>query len=158
MARGIQTAVDSADFFVQHTAGQDTRDSSLLVNLTATATGFVGGDQVNTIHKGVMLMVALASISINTATLAVNVNAKRGDGTYFNIARLSLDGLTNGNANSQDIMVVYPGAVSPPNPGNVTAFGIPLPGKMQITTSLTITTSASQSGVVGYSVGQSKVV
>lgn len=169
MARGIQTAVDSADFFVQHTAGQDTRDAALLANFVATAAGgVVGADQINTVHKGLMLMLAVASISVNTATLAVEVDAKRGDGTYFPIARVSLDGITNGNANAQGVWTIYPGASNAPANPAVNAAnpvsgvnilsGLPLPGKMRVTATLTITTTASMSGIISYSVGQSKIL
>lgn len=159
MARGINTAVDSVDFFVQHTAGQDTRDAASVLSILATATGTgTAADQINTIHKGAWLLLNIASISVNTATLAVNVNAKIA-GNYCNIARLSVDGITNGNVSSQQgIMVMYPGAIAPTNPTGIVAAGVPLPGRMQVTASLTITTTASHSGVVSYSVSQSRVL
>jgi hypothetical protein len=153
---GVVKAVDSVDFFVQHTAGQDTRDATNLANFTATATGFVSPDQTNTVHKGALLMLNISTLSVNSATLAVNVDGKRGDGVYFNLARLSLDGLTT--SLGQSTILVYPGVTAPAVPGNMTAFAIPLPGKYRVTATLSITTTASMSGVAGYSIGQSKIL
>jgi hypothetical protein len=58
MARNVVTAVDSADFFVQ------ARDiAAALINVVATATGTQNSpDQVNTLHKGVVLFAVITSM------------------------------------------------------------------------------------------------
>lgn len=158
MARNVVTQVDSADFFVQH------RDSTALVLNPGTTAGGTNNsaDQATTLHKGVALYVAIASMTVNTATLAVNINGKNAvDGLYYPVARCSLDGLTNGSGGNFGIEI-YPGMVSNDIASNVPpAFaqrqGV-TPAVFQVQASLTVTTTASMTGTLSYKIGMSKLV
>lgn len=157
MARNVVTQVDSADFFVQH------RDlgTAFTVQATNGGTSPVSADQLNTVQKGLILFVNVVSLTVNTATLAFNINGKNLDGNYYQVARASLDGLTNAS-NGKFGIEFYPGMVSNDIASNVPpAFaqrqGV-LPPVFQVQASLTVTTSAAQSGVLTYSVGMSKLL
>ena len=171
MARGIVKASDSVDFFVQALDLPLTSiavTATVALNILATATGTNNSlDQVVTLHKGAWFYLTVASISVNTATLAVQINGKNPQGgAYITLARLSLDGITNGNSSSAMPIVVYSGATAPTQPAasgtnpisGVQGFSIPLPKVFQVQASLTITTTASQTGIVSYSVSQSRVL
>jgi len=171
MARSVQTATDVADFFV---GSLDLPLTTLAVtvavalNISATAGSTNNSlDQTNTLHKGAWFFLNVASISVNTATLAVQLNGKNPQGGgYITLARLSLDGITNGNANSPMPIGVYPGFTAPTQPAasgtnpisGVQGFSIPLPKIFQVQASLTITTTASQTGIVSYSISQSRIL
>lgn len=106
MAAGVNTLIDSLNFFVQ------SRDITVLT-VTATATSTqTGSDQVNTLHKGAIFNVAFTTIS---ATCTVRIAIQGRDdvaGVYYTIASLSLDGITTGNLtslSSTNPIYVYPG-------------------------------------------------
>ena len=97
MARSIQTAVDSADFFVQ---AQDALTAIIATqSATAGASSPQSADISNRLHRGVAFYITVASVTVNTATLAVNLLGKNAvDGLYYQVGRVSLDGIvTTGN-------------------------------------------------------------
>jgi hypothetical protein len=163
MARAVQTAIDSLNFFVE------SRNVGNIFTVISTATlGGVSPDQINTQQKGAMFFITLASISVNTATLGIAINAKDvSANAYFPYARVSLDGLAVG-ASLQYIAMLYVGssstavgsgtgiAVAPA--GNTQILPMPVPAVFQITSTLTITTTASQSGSISYSLDYEKIM
>jgi hypothetical protein len=165
MARAIQTAVDSLNFFVE------SRNVGNLINVTSTATlGGNSGDLTNTNQQGALFFLTLASLSVNTATLGLSILAKNiSASTYFPWARVSLDGLVNA-ASLQYMAMLYIGAnitnVSVgPSANTSVAFSenmqiipLPVPAVFQVATTLTITTTASMSGSISYRVDYEKIM
>jgi hypothetical protein len=156
MARAVQTAIDSLNFFVEsRNAG-----NIIVGQSTAGALSPTSLDQVNTDQHGAMFFITVSSISVNTATLALNINAKDvQSGTYFPYVRVSVDSVTN-TGPSQELVLMYVGAVVQAGivNSNVQAIGMPVPGTFQVVASLTITTTASQTGSLTYSVDYGKVM
>jgi hypothetical protein len=163
MPRDISQVVDSLNFFIE------SQNVGNLINVTSTATlGAVSPDQTNTQQVGAMFFIALASVTVNTVTLGVAINAKDvSSGTYFPYARVSLDGLTASSSLGY-IAMLYVGAASTAvgngaamslaPAGNIQILPMPVPPVFQITSTLTITTTASQSGSVSYRVDYEKVM
>jgi hypothetical protein len=152
MSRAVQTAIDSLNFFVE------SRNAGNIISVVATATGsFTSNDQTNLAQNGGMFFVTIASVTVNTVTVQMSINAKDvQSGAYFPYIKASLDGLAPGT--TQGILTVYPGAGAGTFvPANGAAIGMPLPNVFQVVASLTITTTASMSGTVGYSVDYGKV-
>ena len=153
MARGIQTAVDSADFFVQ------ARDvTTALINVVATATQTLNSpDQVNTLHKGVVLFLNVVSVAATT-TVGLNIQGKDPiSGNYVTIGRVSLDGQAT-NAVGANMIEVYPGisAVASLGGQNGGINGV-LPATWRVQASITATASQGGAGI-SFSVGQSRVL
>lgn len=161
--RAINTAIDEYGLYVE------VQDLSLLnLNATstnsntpnivyatnavivaqATATGSqASGDLVNTSHRGLQIYADFTGMSVNSATLGVNINAKDPvSGLYLNLTRISLDGIINGAG-------LLGGQFGPGLPVNVQ-----LPRVFQITATLTITTTASMTGTVNYTIGATKLL
>jgi hypothetical protein len=163
MSRAVQTAIDSLNFFVE------SRNAGNIINAVTTATGGANsGDLINTAQRGGMFFITVASISVNTATLLLSINAKDvASGTYFPYAQIQLGSLVPG-ASLQYSALFYVGATSTPGAtgggivgtmsGNVANFGLPLPGTFQVVSSLAVTTTASQTGTLSYSVDYAKVM
>jgi len=165
MARSVQTAIDSLNFYVE------SRNAGNVLSVLATATGgATSADLINTDQRGGMFFITFASVTVTGATLALNVNAKDvQSGTYYPYCRVSVDGVTSGVTAAQYIALFYVGAVSTPGSsginvgaamaGNTTNIGLPLPGTFQIVSSLTISnTTATNSGTVSYTVDYGKVM
>ena len=156
MARAVQTAIDSLNFFVE------SRNAGNILTVAATATGgATSADIVNTAQRGGMFFITLASVTVTACTLALNINAKdTQSGTYFPYLRVSCDGVSAGGP-LQNMALVYVGAVTQTSVvnANVQSVGMPLPGTFQVVSSLTISnTTATMSGTVSYSVDYSKVM
>lgn len=154
MARDVSTPIDSLNFFIE------SRNVGNLFNVTTTATGGLSSaDIFNTQQVGAMFFITVASITVNTATLRLNINAKDiSAGTYFPYVAVSVDGISN-TASLQYVGLLYVGAVSTSNVNaNVQLIPMPLPGAFQVVSSLTITTSASQTGSLSYRVDYAKVM
>lgn len=163
MGRAVQTAIDSLNFFVE------SRSVGNLLNAVSTATlGLVSSDQINTAQKGAMFFITIASVTVNTVTLGIAINAKDlATNIYYPYARVSLDGLTASSSLEYTAML-YVGAASTAvgngaamafNPaGNIQILPMPVPPVFQITSTLTITTTASMSGSVSYAVDYEKVM
>lgn len=163
MARAVQTAIDSLNFFVE------SRNVGNIFNVTSTATlGAVSPDQFNTQQVGAMFFITLASVTVNSVTLGIAINAKDiSASTYFPYARVSLDGLTASSSLGY-VAMLYVGAVSTAigngaamslTPvGNIQILAMPVPPVFQITSTLTITTTASMSGSVSYRIDYEKVM
>jgi hypothetical protein len=164
MARAVQTAIDSLNFFVE------SRNAGNIINVLATATGGATSvDLINTDQRGAMFFVTFASVTVTGATLALNFNAKDvQSGTYFPYARVSVDGVSV-TASTQYMALFYVGATSTPGSngtniggaaaGNATYVGLPMPGTFQVVSSLTISnTTATMTGTISYSVDYSKVM
>jgi len=155
MARSLQTAVDSTDFFVE------SRDiTTALLNISATATGSNNSaDQVNTLHKGVALFINITSIAA-TATIGINVQGKDPvSGNYVTLTRISLDAQATLAATSTSMFEVYPGLTTsvPATVGTNGALNLALPKTWRVQASITAT--ASQGGAnVGYSISQSRIL
>lgn len=154
MARAVNTAIDSLNFFVE------SRNVGNISNVATTATGsFTSPDQANTQQRGGMFFITAASVTVNTATVQFSILAKDVSASvYFPYIKVSLDGLNQ--TTTQGIILLYVGAV--PQAGivdpSVTTIGMPLPNVFQVVTSLSITTTASMSGTVSYKVDYSKVM
>lgn len=161
MARSVQTQVDSADFFVQ------AFDATSPIIATQTATNGTGSspqsaDITNTLHKGCVLFATIASVSVNTATLAVNFLGKNVvDGAYYFIQRVSVDGIVTPLSFSFILNPAWSGTgatFSGAGGASAIAGGI-LPRVFAVQASLTVTTTASMSGTVAYAIrGMSKVL
>lgn len=159
MARNVVTQVDSADFFVQ---AQDAA-AAVLATLTATSgtTSPQGADTTNRLHRGVAFYITVASVTVNTATLALNLLGKNlVDGGYYVVGRVSLDGIvTTGNYG----VVFYPGT---PFGGGGPSAGFNFsegPGVLTpvfaVQASLTVGTTASMTGTIAYAIrGMSRVL
>ena len=152
---GMQTLIDSADFFVQ------SRDigTPALLNVTATATGTnVSADQQNTLQKGVCLYVNLTSVAA-TATLGINLQGKDPvSGNYALIARASLDAQATLAAASTSMVQVYPGLTTQASlSGGSAVLNAVLPMTWRIAVSITAIASGGGANV-GYTVGQSRIL
>lgn len=165
MARAVQTAVDSLNFFVE------SRNVGNILLATTTATsGITSADQINTDQQGALFFITMASVTVTGATLALNINAKNiSTSTYFPWARVSLDGLT-ASSSLQYMAMLYVGAASTPvafgtgapSVGfteNMTVIALPVPPVFQVVSSLTISNStATMSGTASYRVDYEKVM
>ena len=163
MSRAVQTAIDSLNFFVE------SRSVGNIINAVTTATGGItSADLINTAQRGGMFFITIASISVNSATLQLSINAKDvAAGTYFPYAQVVLAALAPGSS-LQYTALFYVGATSTPGAvgtgiagtvnGNVVNFGLPLPGTFNVVSSLSLTTTASQTGSLSYSVDYGKVM
>jgi hypothetical protein len=154
MARAVQTAIDSLNFFVE------SRNAGNIITATATISAAgISPDQTNLAQHGAMFFVALASVSVSSATIQLSINAKDVvSGTYFPYLKASVDGLSA--AGSQGMLVVYPGIVGGGflNANNATA-SVPLPNVFQVVTSMTISsTTATNSGTATLTVDYSKIM
>ena len=165
MARAVQTAIDSLNFFVE------SRNAGNIINAVTTATGGVTSpDQINTAQHGALFFVAFASVTVTACTLALNINAKDpAAGTYYPWARVSIDAVSV--LTTQNFMaLMYIGAASTPAAINGSNMGVsftenmqiiplPVPPVFQVVSSLTISnTTATMSGTVSYTVDYSKVM
>jgi hypothetical protein len=163
MARAINTIIDSLNFFVE------SRNVGNILNVVTTATGGAStGDIFNTQQVGAMFFITLASVSVNSVTLGLAILAKNvSTSTYFPYARVSLDGLT-ASSSLQYVAMLYIGAASTAvgngsvmslaPAGSTQILAVPVPPVFQITSSLTLTTTASMSGSTSYRVDYEKVM
>jgi hypothetical protein len=149
---GIVVLADSADFFVQ--AQDATAAVIATLSATAGASSPQSADISNRLHRGVAFYITVASVTVNTATLAVNILGKNlVDGNYYPVARCSLDGIVT---TGQYAMAIAEGMVAAGGgPSQGTNFsqnqGI-LPAVFAVQASLTVTTTSSMSGTLAYSV------
>ena len=157
MARAVQTAIDSLNFFVE------SRNHGNIISVTATISAPANsGDLTNTIQRGGLLFFTLSSVSVSSATIQVAINAKdETSGVYFPYIKASIDGLTPTTA--QGIMLIYVGAVSagldfnPAIPNSL--ITLPLPHIFQVVTSMTISsTTATNSGTASLSIDYEKIM
>lgn len=166
MARSVNTVIDSVNFFVE------SRNVGNIFNAVTTATGGLNsGDIQNTNQVGGMFFITLASISVNSATLNLSILAKDvSAGTYFPYVQVALSALA-ATSSLQYTALFYVGATSTPGSsgaqsavfsgavnGNVVNIGMPLPGTFEVVSSLTLTTTASQTGSLSYRVDYAKVM
>lgn len=165
MTRSLMTAIDRYNLYVASrdmtfdvlnaTATNSTSitatTSNSILNISATATGSNSSqDLTNTVHKGLLLYITVGSLTVNTATLAVNVNGKDPfTGSYMQVGRVSLDGIA---ANGTFVAQFYPGLS-----GNQQASTV-VPPTYQVQASLTITTTASMSGTLTYKIGGAQIL
>jgi hypothetical protein len=154
MARNPTCLSDSVEMYVQH---QDATSNVIAATATVAAS-VVSADQTNTFQKGAVFYVQISSVSVNTATLAVNVNGKDAiSGLYFPVARVSIDGM-NVTTASAYTGIIYPGIGTTGLPANASAANGILPAVFQVQATLSVTTSAGMSGTVSYRVGMSKIL
>jgi hypothetical protein len=152
MARNPTCLADRLELYVQH---QDATSNLVSVTTTAT-TSLVSSDQQNTFQKGAVFYATFTSVTVNTATLAISVNGKDAvSGLYFPVGRVSIDGVA---ASGRYTGIIYPGIGTTGLPSNVSAVNGILPAVFQVQASLTITTSASMTGALGFTVGMSKIL
>jgi hypothetical protein len=152
MARNPHCLSDSVEMYVQH---QDA--SANVISVTATATtSLTSSDQNNTVQRGAAFYVTITSLTVNTATIGINVNGKDAvSGVYFPVGRVSIDGVA---ATGAYTAIIYPGIGTTGLPtGAVAANGI-LPAVFQVQASLTLTTTAGMSGTLGVKMGMSKIL
>jgi hypothetical protein len=148
MARNPHCLSDSVDLYVQH---QDAVSNVIAVTATAT-TSLSSSDQINTVQKGAAFYVTVTSLTVNTATLGINVNGKDSvSGVYFPVGRVSVDGIVY-------TAIIYPGIGTAGLPANAFAANGILPAVFQVQASLTLTTTAGMSGTLGVKMGMSKIL
>lgn len=152
MARNPVCLADSVEMYVQH---QDS--TANLISVTATAaTSLTSTDQKNTLQKGAVFYITVTSLTVNSATLGINVNGKDAvSGAYFPVGRVSIDGIA---ATGLYTGVIYPGIGTTGLPANANAANGILPATFQVQATLTITTTASMSGTLGVKMGMSKII
>jgi len=152
MARNPVCLADRVEMYVQH---QDS--SANILSATATAaTSLTSSDQTNTVQKGAVFYVTVTSLTVNSATLGINVNGKDAvSGAYFPVGRVSIDGVV---ASGLYTGIIYPGIGTAGLPANANAANGVLPATFQVQASLTITTTASMSGTLGVRMGMSKIL
>jgi hypothetical protein len=153
MARAVQTAIDSLNFFVE------SRNAGTVISAVTTATGgAISADQFNTAQKGAMFFITGTSVTADTTNMTFSINAKDPvTGKYFSYltAPVVITSTTN-----QAMILLYVGAVATTTfvNSNVQAvIDMPLPNVFQITTTLSVT-NVSGSGTISYSVDYSKVM
>jgi hypothetical protein len=152
MARNPTCLSDSVEMYVQH---QDATANIISVTATAT-TSLTSADQTNTFQKGAAFYVTVTSLTVNSATLGVNINGKDAvSGTYFPLARVSIDGIT---ATGRYTGIIYPGIGTTGLPTGANAANGILPAVFQVQASLTLTTSAGMTGTLGVAMGMSKIL
>jgi hypothetical protein len=152
MARNPHCLSDSVDLYVQH---QDAVSNVIAVTATAT-TSLSSSDQINTVQKGAAFYVTVTSLTVNTATLGINVNGKDSvSGVYFPVGRVSVDGIV---ATGVYTAIIYPGIGTAGLPANAFAANGILPAVFQVQASLTLTTTAGMSGTLGVKMGMSKIL
>jgi len=153
MARNPTCLADRLDLYVE----QQDAASAVIAAVTATATTSLTSDDLNnTVHRGVALYVTIASLTVNTATIGLNINGK--DATtdlYYPVARVSIDGVA---ASGSYTGIVYPGIGTTGLPENAAAANGVIPAVFQVQASLTISTTAGMSGTLGMQVGMCKLL
>ena len=152
MARDVQTAIDSLNFFVE------SRNVGNIINVAATATGSSNsGDQANTQQIGGMFFVTFASVTVNTASVTFSILAKDVSASvYFPYVSQTLN---VSSATTKSTILMYVGAATGTfaDP-SVTLINMPLPNVFQVTVSLSVATTASMSGTTSYKIDYSKVM
>ena len=99
----------------------------------------------------------IASVSVNTATLAVNINAIDPlTGTAFPWVKCSIDGISN-TAPTQQTIQLFPGISATLAAANTIQINNLVPVTFQVAASLTMVTTAAQTGVVSSKIGGSKL-
>jgi len=152
MARNPHCLSDSVDLYVQH---QDAVSNLIAVTATAT-TSLTSSDQINTVQKGAAFYVTVTSLTVNSATLGINVNGKDAvSGVYFPVGRVSIDGVA---ASGVYTAIIYPGIGTTGLPANAFAANGILPAIFQVQATLTLTTTAGMSGTLGVKMGMSKIL
>lgn len=134
-----------------------TTATNSILNVVTTATGSNTSQNIPSgVQKGAAFYITIGSLTVNTATLGVNINAIDPlTGTAFPFIRASLDGLA---ANGTQTLVVYPGINSTLAAATATLIDMPMPANWQLVASLTIATTASMSGTLSYKIGGSKLL
>lgn len=154
MARAVNTIIDSLNFFVE----SRNVGNIILASATVSASA-LSSDQNNTLQQGAMFFVAIASVSVSSATVQLSILAKDvSTSTYFPYAKASVDGLSAGGA--QGMVIFYVGAAAGTFlNANDTLVNLPLPGVFQVQTSMTISgTTATNSGTASLRVDYAKVM
>jgi hypothetical protein len=154
MARAVQSVIDSLNFFVEsRNAG-----NIILASATVSASG-TSPDLFNTAQRGAMFFVAIASVSVSSATVQIAINAKDPQsGAYFPYLKTSVDGLSAAGAQGLILMYIGASAGAPFNANNQ-LISLPLPNVFQVVTSMTISnTTATNTGTASLSVDYSKVM
>jgi hypothetical protein len=154
MARAVQTAVDSLNFFVE------SRSAGSIIIASATVSGAAtSADQQNSQQVGAMFFVNLTSVSVTSATIQMSINAKDPvAGTYFPYVKASIDGLSAGNTNGMVIMYLGAASATFLNADNA-LITMPVPYIFQVVTSMTISsTTATNSGTTSFTVDYTKVM
>ena len=156
MARSVNTAIDSLNFFVE----SRNTGNIILSSATVSAAGN-SGDLINTNQQGAQFFITIASVSVTSATIQLAINAKDvSTSTYFPYIKVSVDGMSA--AAGQGMVTLYVGAVSAfglstavPN----LLIGLPLPNVFQVVTSMTIaSTTATNSGTASLRIDYSKIM
>ena len=173
MTRAISTAVDQFNLYV---ANQDINSAVLnatatatlgtitstatnsVLNVSATATGTNTSQVIgNTNQNGLNLFLTISSISVNTATLAVVINAIDPlTGSAFPCVRVSVDGVSNTGPTTQ-LIQIFPGISATLAATNTVQVNNVLPATFNITASMTVVTTAAQTGTLSYKIGGSKL-
>lgn len=172
MTRALNTSIDQYNLYV---GNQDitsivlnataTNSSTItatatnsILNVSATATGSNTSQTISTTQQnGLNLFLTISSISVNVATLAVVLNAIDPlTGTAFPCVKVSVDGVTN-QGQSPQLIQIFPGISATLAATNSVQVNNVVPSTFSITASLTMTTSASQTGVLSYKIGGSKL-
>lgn len=172
MTRALNTSIDQFNLYVGNADitsaalnATATNSSSItatatnaILNVSATATGTNTSQTIAaTQQNGLALFLTISSISVNTATLAVNINAiDPVTGNAFPWVKCSIDGVSNTGPTQQTIQM-FPGISATLAAANTIQINNVLPANFQVAASLTLTTTASQTGSLAYKIGGSKL-
>lgn len=153
MSRNPTCLEDSLALYVEN----ENFSSAVIAEVTGTATtSLTSDDLTNTVHRGVALYITASAVSVNTATLGVNINAKNvSTELYFPVARVSIDGIA---AAGNYTGIIYPGIGTTGLPTGANAANGIIPRTFQVQTSLTISTTAGMTGTLGLRVDMCKLL
>lgn len=120
--------------------------TAALLAISATATGTNNSPIfANANNRGIQLYVNVTSLTVNSATIGLNLMGKDPvTGLLYQVGRVSLDGIV---ANGQQQAQFYPGI------SGTGRDSVALPPTVQVQASLTISTTASMSGLLSFTVG-----
>jgi len=168
MANAVNTAIDKFNLYVE---AQDITASVLnatlpnanfpfqtivvtatnsLLNVAATATSSPTSQTIyNSGNKGLQVYINITSLTVNTVTIGVNLLGKDPvTGALVQVGRVSIDGVA---ANGEQQAQFYPGI------SGAGRDSVALPPNFAVQASLTISTTASMSGTLSYTVSGSKL-
>jgi hypothetical protein len=165
MARAINTIIDSLNFFVE------SRNVGNIINALTTATsGVDSGDIFNTNQQGALFFITLASVTVNSGDLSINILAKNiSASTYFPWAKMLIS--ATASASTQYMAMMYIGAsgtivsvglsgnMVTSLGGNMEIFNLPVPPVFKVVTSLSLgVVTATNGQTMSYRVDYEKVM
>ena len=154
MARGVNTLIDSLNLYIEHK-----NETSAVLTITSSATTTaLSSLYSNTWHKGAVLYVHIASLTVNEATIGFNIKGYDPvNGLYYPVARVSIDSVTASSSTDYSA-IIYPGIGTTGLPTNAVAVNGILPAEFVVQAELTLTTSAGQTGSLSVNTGMCRIL